>query len=174
MNIFSQPHPHKKSAFTLIELLVVISIIGVLAALTVPAVTGALDNARKAAVQNDIAQIASAIIAYDSEYGKLPPASSNVSGDLLDTLRGINTNGNPRKIVFLEAPDYKKNKGGVVADDNVFVDAWSNAIAVALDDDYDNTVKASTNGEEEGDVEVRKRVAIWNVTTNKRQQVRSW
>lgn len=167
--------PHlPKTAFTLIELLVVISIIGVLAALTVPAVTGALDNARKASVQNDISQIANAVIMYDSEYGKLPLGSSNVSGDFLDALRGINTNANPRKIIFLEAPEYKKNKGGVVGDDNIYVDAWSNSIAVALDDDYDGSVKVSTNGEEEGDVVVRKKVAIWNVTTNKRQQVRSW
>ncbi|MFM8981956.1 MAG: type II secretion system protein, partial [Spartobacteria bacterium] len=67
------PSPARSRAewqgFTLIELLVVISIIAVLAALAFPAVNGAMDSARKARAKSDVAQIATAVVAYETEYG---------------------------------------------------------------------------------------------------------
>ncbi len=62
--------------FTIIELLVVVAIIGVLMSLLFPAVQGALDSAKKAQAKNDAMQIATAIVAYDTEYGRLPSTNS--------------------------------------------------------------------------------------------------
>ena len=48
---------HQASGFTLIELLVVIALIGVLAAIGVPAYNGYVDGARKTAAQNGLRSI---------------------------------------------------------------------------------------------------------------------
>ena len=112
-----------------------------------PAVQGALDAAKKAQAKNDAMQIATAIVAYDTEYGRLPNSNSTpqtVNSNILGALTGTDTNLNPRKIIFLEVLNYKKGKGGVLND--VFVDPWANSYYVALDGDYDNRVGVSTNG----------------------------
>ncbi len=91
--------------FTMIELLVVVAIIGVLMSLLFPAVQGALDSAKKAQAKNDAMQIATAIVAYDTEYGRLPNSNSTpqtVNSNILGALTGTDTNLNPRKIIFLE------------------------------------------------------------------------
>ena len=61
--------------FTLIELLVVISIIGILAALLLPALSRARLQAQKKKAQMEIGQIATAIHTYESEYSKFPVSS---------------------------------------------------------------------------------------------------
>ena len=63
-------------AFTLIELLVVISIIAILASLGFGAAQGALQAAKKASAKNDMGQIAGAIQAFYTEYGRYPIDSS--------------------------------------------------------------------------------------------------
>jgi prepilin-type N-terminal cleavage/methylation domain-containing protein len=60
------------AAFTLIELLIVIAIIAVLAGLLMPAASSALNTAKKTTTKNQAVQIATAITAYETEYGKLP------------------------------------------------------------------------------------------------------
>ncbi|MEI8312777.1 MAG: type II secretion system protein [Verrucomicrobiota bacterium] len=62
----------QRRGFTLIELLVVIAIIGILMALLFPAFTGVMEAARRAKAKNDLVQLAIAIKAYQTEYGKLP------------------------------------------------------------------------------------------------------
>ena len=58
---------HKKG-FTLIELIVVIAIMGVIAAITVPMLTGYLDNSKENAYEADKRKIQ---IAVNANYSKL-------------------------------------------------------------------------------------------------------
>lgn len=157
------------AAFTLMELLIVIAILGILMGLLFPAVNGALDSARKAQAKNDVVQIANAVIMYETEYGTFPTNSSSsatdVGGAFLQALMGTN----PRRITFIEVPDFKKNKGGF--NGTKWLDPWSNSYRVVVDTAYSNVVKAGTNN-----VELRKRVAVWNEPTNNqtRRYVTSW
>lgn len=178
------PQTSEKSAFTLIELLIVIAIIGILMSLLFPAVNSAIDAARKAQAKNDVTQIATAVIAYETEYGRLPLTNASdsivaVSGNWLKALSGSNVDGlNPRQIVFLELQAAKKGKGGTNTSGE-FVDPWTTSSAknlyyASFDCDYDNRIKVSTNGGASGSVDVMKKVGIWNANTNTRQQVRSW
>jgi len=160
---------HDQQAFTLIELLVVISIIAILASLSFPAVNGAIDSARKARAGSDVTQIATAVVAYEVEYGRLPTHTGTaVNSTLMATLTG-NSTDNPRKIVFLEASEWKKGRGGT--NSSGFCDPWDSASVyqIALDTDYDNKVDAgnpSTN--------LFKKVAVWSTNSNTRRRVTSW
>ena len=157
--------------FTLIELLVVIAIIGVLMALLFPAVGSAIDSARRASAKNDVTQIATAITAYDAEFGRLPSSNSSgeeITGDLLAAITGSNS----RRIVFMETQSFKKGKGGL--QNGKYVDPWGMPYFAALDTDYDNKILVSTNGDTALGPEIVKRVGVWNVNPNKKQQVRSW
>ena len=163
------------SGFTLIELLVVISIIAILASLAFPAVGGAMDSAKKTTAKNAAVQIANAVVAYETEYGKLPSnASGLVNSAFMNILTGSDTANNPRAIVFLEATEWKKGKGGTNSDG--YCDPWnsSNAFAIALDTGYSNRVNVSTNGGSTGTYEIMKKVGVWNQNTNSKYQVRSW
>lgn len=169
-------------AFTLIELLIVIAIIGILMALLFPAVNGAIDAARKAQAKNDVTQIATAVVAYETEYGKLPGLSGSssdstvdVGSSLVNILTGQDLTENPRKIVFIEIGQWKKNsKSGTNAGGN-FLDPWGNQYKVTLDGNYDNNVSGGTNNQT-----IRKKVAVWNNSTNgttaqkTRRYVTSW
>jgi prepilin-type N-terminal cleavage/methylation domain-containing protein len=164
-----------KQAFTLIELLVVISIIAILASLGFPAVNGAIDSARKARAGSDVAQIATAVVAYEVEYGRLPSFTGNsVNTTFLNMLGTNDTVNNPRKIVFLETSPWKKGKGGT--NSSGFCDPWGDAAVyqIALDTDYNNEVIAGTNP-----TTITKKVAVWNIPTGtdaekKRRYVTSW
>jgi prepilin-type N-terminal cleavage/methylation domain-containing protein len=60
------------AGFTLVELLVVITIIGLLAALIVPAVSGALETARRNTCNNNLSQIGLGAFNYASNKGYYP------------------------------------------------------------------------------------------------------
>lgn len=169
----------KRHAFTLIELLIVIAIIGILMALLFPAISAAIDTARRTQAQNDVVQIANAVVAYETEYGKLPPAGSdNVDKGFVEMLAGMTTTNNPRRIVFLEVQAAKRGKSGTNSSGD-FVDPWGGAYKIALDVDYDNTITAGKSPGES----VRKKVGVWNDTSThtnatdaqkNRRYVKSW
>ncbi len=63
---------NRLAGFTLVELLVVITIIGVLAALIVPAVSGALETARRNTCNNNLSQIGLGAFNYATAKGYYP------------------------------------------------------------------------------------------------------
>ena len=165
----------RPQAFTLIELLIVISIIAILASLAFPAVNGAMDSAKKATAKNAAVQIASAVVAYETEYGRLPGnGTTTVNSSLMNILTAADTANNPRAIVFLEAQAWKKGKGGT--NSAGFCDPWNAAVpySISLDADYNNKVDVSANGTASGSYEIMKKVGVWNVSTNSKYRVNSW
>lgn len=81
----------EERGFTLIELMVVVAVIGVLAAMLVPTVSGLTSKARDARRKSDIESIATALEMFRDKYARYPTpgeAGTNACGGW----RGSNTN----------------------------------------------------------------------------------
>lgn len=65
---------YRRAGFTLVELLVVIGIIGILVAITVPAVMVAREAARRATCLNNLKQLGLATTEYESTHQTFPPS----------------------------------------------------------------------------------------------------
>jgi prepilin-type N-terminal cleavage/methylation domain-containing protein len=78
------PRDRWRRAFSLIEVLTVVGVIGLLAALMLPAIQGVREAARRASCSNHLRQLAIAIQAYHSGFGLFPAAwgGPNVIGKL--------------------------------------------------------------------------------------------
>ena len=71
-------------AFSLVELVMVVTIIGVLASIAVPRISGAATGANSAALQATLASVRKAIDMYYAEHGSYPgynPSGMTPSGD---------------------------------------------------------------------------------------------
>jgi prepilin-type N-terminal cleavage/methylation domain-containing protein len=163
------PSVPSRRAFTLIELLVVISIIAILMTLLFPAVGSAINAAKKTQAKNDATQIATAINAFMSEYGKLPTDAtgdinaSQTTSTIMDALCPPTPSSppalNPRGITFLEIPKAKNGKNGR-EDGGAYLDPWGQAYFISMDGDYDGVVKGpSGTGASE---DIRKTAIVWS------------
>jgi len=162
------------ASFTLVEILVVVSIIGLLAGLSIPAVGGAMHAARKAKVTAMAHQVRTALTQFNTEYGYFPTNGMNQGiGTTAQTLALIligsssSTNDNPRQISFLEVPaDFTFGGSGNVSNRGIVTprgfyagNAQSN-LSVSVDHDYNGEVRV-TNGTAVNNI--RATTAVWYV-----------
>lgn len=139
-----QTQAHKR-AFTLIELLVVIAIIAILAGLLLPAVSTAMQRAKKAQCQAELQSIKTAVQSFLNDYAKLPISSGHGGADTeyrgddskpifqILTASESGTPVNSRKIVYLETTKVPTSPGE-------FLDVWGTQYAVKLDNNYDGKI----------------------------------
>lgn len=181
MKFPSRSRKDTTKAFTLIELLVVISIIAVLAGLILPAAGNALASAQKTTAKNQAVQIATAIAAYETEYGRLPAFNgTNLSADNVAMLCSTNdASNNPRGIVFLEANSWRKGKGGT--NDQGFCDPFgaTNVYSVMLDTNYSNLLNGVPSQVGNGPISttnLTKHIAVWTIWNSgkKTNLISSW
>jgi len=167
--------------FTLIELLVVIAIIAILAGLLMPAASSAQNSAKKTTAKNQAVQIATAITAYETEYGRLPNFSgTNLSVANLGMLLSSDSSNNPRGLNFIEASGWKKGKGGT--NNSGFCDPFNSTsiYVVALDTNYVNVLSnvpvQATLGGAITTTNLTKHIGVWTVWTNgsKTYIINSW
>jgi type II secretion system protein G len=71
-------NPVRHRGFTLVEMLVVMAILGILAAILLPAIRAAITTAKINKIAQEIGQLNNAVEAYKLKYGDYPPDFSSV------------------------------------------------------------------------------------------------
>jgi len=146
---------HRRGGFTLIELLVVIAIIAVLAASGFGVGLKVQNTARKKVAEAAAQNIVTAVNSFYSDYGAMPVPQGTQSteggtrfvtesGDgikVLAILTGLEEDVNTKKVKFLNVPEAKGKKGGIVfsksgKEATGMFDPWGNPYQIILDTDY--------------------------------------
>lgn len=66
---------HRRAGFSLVEVLVVIAIIGLLVGMLLPAVQAARESARRSLCTNNLRQLTTSLLAFESMQGRFPAAA---------------------------------------------------------------------------------------------------
>ncbi|MGA2255251.1 MAG: DUF1559 domain-containing protein [Thermoguttaceae bacterium] len=93
-----------RAAFTLVELLVVITIIGMLMALLMPAISAAREQGRRATCTNNQRQVGLAMLAYESSHKSFPGWRNTVG-----TLSGTTTGSTTASWLTMLLPNLERN-----------------------------------------------------------------
>ena len=75
---------YNDAAFTLIELLVVIAVLGILAGIAVPRITGVQENAKKQVLESNAQIVYNAMEMYNASEGSYPADMTNITGVGID------------------------------------------------------------------------------------------
>jgi len=115
--------PKSMKGFTLIELLIVIVIIGILSTGAVALFTNAQRNARDAARQQDLTQLATAINVYATENNSTVPAATSLAtffgdADPATLPNGLVDGGYLQKAIFSQRSG--NNDGAAAASEEVY------------------------------------------------------
>jgi len=75
----------RSKGFTLIELLIVVVILGILAAVVIPQLSGATNDAKTEALKTNLSNIRTALEMYEHEHSKYPGAAGSGAGGSCNT-----------------------------------------------------------------------------------------
>ena len=153
----------KQHGFTLIELLVVIAIIALLAGLLFPAVSSALNTAKKSKAKSTCQNIETAIMLYSNEYGGRLPILSTAYGADDNEITEVSANGTSANEIFskkvlrvlmaIDDNDVNNNQGhklnpkkivfletDVPSDDGEYLDPWGAQYQILLDKNLEGKI----------------------------------
>jgi prepilin-type N-terminal cleavage/methylation domain-containing protein/prepilin-type processing-associated H-X9-DG protein len=91
-----------KPGFTLVELLVVIAIIGILVAMTLPAIQASREAARRTDCLNNLAQLGVAVHNYEMAHGVYPTGTIDKRGPIQNIAKGDHRNWIIQLLPYIE------------------------------------------------------------------------
>jgi prepilin-type N-terminal cleavage/methylation domain-containing protein/prepilin-type processing-associated H-X9-DG protein len=99
---------HRSQGFTLIELLTVITVIGILAALLMPTLSGAREKGKQVACAANLHQIGIAILTYSGDYQNHTPPAYQIENSQTITWYTALTNGGYATPKIFQCPDDRR------------------------------------------------------------------
>lgn len=127
-----------RRGFTLIELLVVITIIGILAAMLLPAAAALRQAAKRKQARSRALAMTQAIKNYRADYAKFPgQKAATADGSVLEADIVTALAENPRGRLYLELTDTDLD------DDGRLLDPWGRPYVVAMDENGDGRTDVS-------------------------------